>query len=253
MRRRWARRALLGLAGTTTGFVILVGVEVQLARTGTNLPERDPHDLDSFVGAGRPGDTLVMVWLGDSTAAGVGASSAGQAVPRLVAAGLDRPVELVTLARSGARIDDLADDQLTRLVALDLEADVVVISVGSNDVIHLAGRGEFRARYREVIEGLPARSEVVLLGIPDLGGVPRFAQPLRAIAAWRGRMLDEDIANLARETGSSYVDIEAETGPAFRDDPGRFFAADDYHPNDAGYRLWADAVLDVVRGVVARR
>ncbi len=246
MSRRWVRRTVLGLVGTTVGFMVLIGVEVQLARTRPNLPERDPFDLDGPVGAGRPGEPVVMVWLGDSTASGVGASSPADALPRLVAAGLDRPVEVVSLARSGARVDDVAGDQLDRLARLDVEPDVVVVSVGSNDVIHLTGRDDFRSHYRAVLDRLPSGSDVVMLGIPDLGSLPRFAQPLRAIVGLRGRMLDEDIANLARDAGASYVDIEEETGPAFRDDPDRYFAADDYHPSDAGYRLWADAVLAVL-------
>ena len=58
-----------------------------------------------------------------------------------------------------------------------------------------------------------------------------------------GGTLDAVIHDLASAGGHPYVDIAGETGPAFRRDPGRLFAADDYHPSDAGYRRWADAVV----------
>ncbi len=79
-----------------------------------------------------------------------------------------------------------------------------------------------------------------------MGAIPRLAQPPRAVAGFRGRQLDDVVRTVAGETGSAYVDIAGETGPEMRSDPERFFAADRYHPSDAGYELWADAVLDVL-------
>jgi lysophospholipase L1-like esterase len=88
---------------------------------------------------------------------------------------------------------------------------------------------------------------VVLLGVPDMGAIPRFAQPLRAVTGWRGRHLDATVRQVAADTGAVYADIAGPTGPSFRREPGRYFAADDFHPSDAGYGLWADAVLNVLR------
>ena len=97
------------------------------------------------------------------------------------------------------------------------------------------------------MRALPAGVPVVLLGVPDMGAIPRFAQPLRAVTGWRGRRLDADVRRVARATGAVYVDIAGPTGPAFRRDPDRYFAADAFHPSDAGYGLWTDAVLKVLR------
>ena len=220
-----------------------------LARRGPDLPERDPYDLDGRVGP-TAGEPLRMVWLGDSTAAGVGASGPDAALPRQVAARLDRPVHLTVRAVSGARVADVRDEQVPELGPAAERADVVVISVGANDVVHLTRRGDFARRYRELLDGLPDDVPLVLLGVPDFGSVTRFAQPLRFIAGVRGGTLDAVISDVARERQAGYVDIAGETGPAFRDDPGRLFAADRYHPSDAGYGLWADAVAPVVEEVV---
>ena len=129
--------------------------------------------------------------------------------------------------------------------------DLVVVDVGSNDVTHLTRSGDFRDRYEAVLDRLPDAAAVVLLGVPDMGSVTRLAQPLRFIAGVRGGTLDRVVAEVARDRDLLYVDIAGETGPSFRADPGRYLAADRYHPSDAGYRLWADATVPLVERALA--
>ena len=234
---RLARRAGLVVAAAVAGVAVVLVVEIQLARAGSRLP-----DLDLVLN--RPGTGKRVVWLGDSTAAGVGASSSAGALPSQVADGLAAP-EVAVLAVSGARVGDVLADQVPKVAAL--RPDLVLISVGANDTIHLTGRGAFRHTYEKVVRALPAGVPVVLLGVPDMGAIPRFAQPLRAVSGWRGRNLDAEVRRVAAEAGAVYADIAGPTGPSFRRHPDRYFAADDFHPSDAGYGLWADAVLKVLR------
>ncbi len=244
--RRTTRRALLGVAAVPVAAIAVLMIEVQLARMGPDLHDT-PFDHDGRVGG--PGVPLRMVWLGDSTAAGVGASSPDRAIPRRVAVGLPYPVEVTDLGVSGARIADVGD-QLRHLDAL--HPDVVLISIGANDVVHLTSRHAFRSRYRHLVDRMPRGALVVLLGVPDMGAPPRFAQPLRGIAAWRGRQLDEIARAVARDAGAIYVDIAGETGPTMRSDTARYFAGDHYHPSDSGYALWAAAVLQQLTPVLLR-
>ena len=251
MRRR-VRRAVIGVVALPVGAIAVLAVEVQLARQGPSLPDDTPLEHDGRVGAAAStGPPLAMVWLGDSTAAGVGATSAERAIPRLVAAALDQPVELTSLAVSGDRVADVVADQLPALGPLD--PDVVLVSVGANDVVHLTSRADFRRAYDRVVAAIPDGTLLVVLGVPDMGAPPRYLQPLRGIAALRGRQLDGVVADLARDAGAIYVDIAGETGPTMRADTGRYFAADDYHPSDDGYALWADAVLHQLRPALADR
>ena len=234
---RLARRAGLVVAAAVAGVAVVLVVEIQLARAGSRLP-----DLDLVLN--RPGTGKRVVWLGDSTAAGVGASSSAGALPSQVADGLAAP-EVAVLAVSGARVGDVLADQVPKVAAL--RPNLVLISVGANDTIHLTGRGAFRHTYEKVVRALPAGVPVVLLGVPDMGAIPRFAQPLRAVSGWRGRNVDAEVRRVAAGTGAVYADIAGPTGPPFRRHPDRYFAADDFHPSDAGYGLWADAVLKVLR------
>ena len=234
-----ARRGRLAVAAAFAGALVVLAVEIQLARGGIRLP-----DLELVLD--RSGAGKRLVWLGDSTAAGVGATSAAGALPVQVADGLATPgVSVAVLAVSGARVADVLTDQVPKVAAL--RPDLVLISVGANDTIHLTARGAFRHTYENVVRALPKGVPVVLLGVPDMGAIPRFAQPLRAVAGWRGRNVDAEVRRVAATTGARYVDIAGATGRPFRRHPDRYFAADDFHPSDAGYGLWADAVLDVLR------
>ena len=236
---RIAALVAVGAGALVVVAVVVLGGEVLLARRGVDLSEREPYDLGGRVGGDRPGRVERVVWLGDSTAAGVGASTADEALPRQVARLADRPVDLTVLAVSGARVDDVLADQVDDVPD---DADTVYVSVGANDTVHLTRAGDFRDRYEQVLAALPDGVDVVLLGVPDMGSTPRFAQPLRFVAGVRGGTIDAVIADLAAAPGRTYVDIAGETGPAFRRDPGELFAADDYHPSDAGYARWAAAV-----------
>ena len=237
---RLARRGGLAVAAVVAGTAVVLAVEIHMARSGARLP-----DLELVLD--RAGTGRRIVWLGDSTAAGVGASSAAGALPSQVADGLrgSPDVSVAVLAVSGARVADVLADQVPKVAGL--RPDLVLISVGANDTVHLTGRGTFRQTYDELVRALPSGVPVVLLGVPDMGAIPRFAQPLRAVSGWRGRHLDAEVRLVAARTGAVYADIAGPTGPSFRRHPKRYFAADDFHPSDAGYGLWAEAVLKVLR------
>jgi lysophospholipase L1-like esterase len=220
---------------------LLLGVEVLMARRGQQPPPV-PAGVDACVGCEGSGAPLRVVWLGDSTAAGVGATHAEGVLGRQVAVRLGGPVDVRVLARSGDVVADVVADQLPRVPH---DAEVVFVSVGANDVTHLTPSRTFSSSYRKLLAGLPPQASVVLLGIPDVGSPPRLAQPLRAVAGWRGRALDGQISALAQQTSATYVDIARATGPAFRRDRS-LFAVDGYHPGEAGYALWADAVTSAV-------
>lgn len=241
-RRRWWGGTLL-LASVPTSLGGLLYLEVAIARRGPVVPALDRALLQGRVGAPL-GPAQRVVWLGDSTAAGVGAVSRDGALPRQVAERLAEPTELRVLARSGARVRDVLEDQLPEVATL--EPGFVMVSVGANDVTHGTSSADFTARYRRLLDHLPKGARVVILGVPDMGAAPRLLQPLRALSGWKGRQLERALHQVATQRGLDYVDIGG-TGRSFRHDPKRYFAPDGYHPNDAGYGLWADAVVKILR------
>lgn len=238
------RRAVIAALVLPAGLLLLLGAEVLLAIAARRLPERAPFELSDPMGAS---DSLLrMVWIGDSVSAGVGATEPDAALPRLVAGGLESPIELRVFAVSGARVGAALRDQAPRLEALRPGPDVVVVEVGANDVTHLTSRGGFARDYERLLARVVGTNpkHVIVLGMPAFGTAPRFLQPLRWIVGWRSRRLDAVVRRAAATHRARYVDIAGATGSAFGKHPERYYAADGFHPSDAGYELWARAVLE---------
>jgi lysophospholipase L1-like esterase len=240
--RRPMRWVIAVSAAALFGFVGLLFIEVLMARGGRQLPGYSRVELDGIVGAGSR-TPLRVTWIGDSTGQGVGASDPEHVLPRVVARGLGRPVQLTVLAKSGARVADVVDEQLPLLK--DTRPQWVFVGIGGNDVTHLASRGAFRAAIEKILAGVAAMhpEHVIVLGIGEFASTPRFAEPLRFIAGVRSHELDTDLRNAANRHGALYVDIVGGTGPDFVRDPARYHSVDRFHPSDAGYALWAKATL----------
>jgi lysophospholipase L1-like esterase len=158
------------------------------------------------------------------------------------------------LARSGARVADVLEKQVPEVLALppERQPDIVLISVGANDVTHLTSNNTFRSAYLGLLDRLPKSADKIVLGVPDMGSIPRFAQPLRWIAGVRGGTLDAVVENM-RDHNADYVNIADFTGPEFGAHPDRYFAADRFHPNDEGYGLWARTVSPVLKWRLFKR
>ena len=239
------------LAGAFLGGALLLGAEILAAVNGHRLDpsasillEPEPPGGSEASGASGWGGASdgSIVWLGDSTAIGYGASSAANGLPARLSVLLGHQVRPAVLARGGARIRDVVEHQLPRLSG-SVPA-LVFISVGANDVMHLTRRKSFLRDYETLLSQLPPDAPVILLGVPDMGALPRLRQPLRAVAGWRSRSLDALVRDLAgaRSGSCRHIDMGALAGPVVRRDPRRYLAADRYHPNDEGYALCAEMV-----------
>lgn len=235
----------VGVATALT-VTLLVG-QVAVARNRTYLIDV-PFVVDARVGAPAPGEPpLALVVLGDSTAAGVGSDDEGSSLPvllaRRVAGRTGRAVDVMGLGRSGARTVDVRRDQVPRIDG----ADVVVILVGSNDVIHATAPWRLRDQTARLLEAATATGRpVVLGGIPRFAGVHALAQPLRAVVD--GFAAVQRTAQRAAAGGRpqvTFVDIAATASPRFRGVP-EAMSSDAFHPSTVGYGFWADALAPAV-------
>lgn len=247
------RRFLALVAFVVLGPLVLLGVEVQLARSGGGRLDDEAGERPRQREV-RPGpQPLHVVWLGDSTSTGVGAGDFTGSMAWRVAEGLaDGPVVLTVLGRSGDQVHEVLDEQVPELpdVLIPGADHVVLVSIGANDVTALTRRPTFEDRYLQMVDeieavldaaGVPAR--IVLVGIPDIGTAPRLLPPLRQVAGFRAAQLDDEIATVARRRGVHHVELADRTSSTFSSDPDRYFSADEYHPSSDGHGVWADAVL----------
>lgn len=174
---------------------------------------------------------ILYVALGDSTAQGIGASGPERGYVGIIAqrirAGTGRPVQILNLSRTGARVHDVVVEQLPRLAAL--APHVVTVAVGANDIRAYEG-ARFRAEVDALVAGLPANAVV--------GDVPWFMHGVM------GRTSDSAAAYVARAVrtrGLPLAGLYRATRQRGWTGMLTDFAADWFHPRDRGYRLWTDA------------
>jgi lysophospholipase L1-like esterase len=238
------------LATTLGAAAVLGGEALYVSRREFLSADTAPPVAGTFGRAFAP--PLRLAVLGDSTGAGVGVSRVDDTVAGRMArvlADTGRFVTLDGLAVSGSRAADLAP-QVSR--ALVHPPDVAVVLIGANDATHATRLGDVEREVAAAVRRLRTAGVAVVVGsCPDMGSATAFPQPLRAIVSWRGRRVGEVTRDAAREAGAAVVDIGAETGPAFRSDPGRYLSSDEFHPSADGYALWADALAAATREAAA--
>lgn len=197
------------------------------------------------------GPNLTYVVMGDSTAIAQGGNYAqGYAEASAQHLAKHNTVHWKNLAVSGARANDVLATQIPQAVAM--HPDVALIAVGANDVTHATSPSSVRESLEGAIAGLRHANpaiKVVLTGSPDMGSVPRFAQPVRWYAGVRTQQLNKTIEAMATQLHVTFAPVASQTGPTFRKHP-ELFAADKFHPTDAGYKLWIPVIntaLDTAR------
>lgn len=208
---------------------------------------RDPTLAD-----GKPVELLA---LGDSGMAGVGVTQPAEALPALiahrVAASTGRPVHVVSHAQAGARTHDVLTEQL----ALDPgEPDVVVLLIGTNDVIHMSRTPQLAddtacllARLHRV--GAP----VVMSSLPEFGAM-RAVPPLLRTALQTRAILVRRIhqrAVLDAGSGVNLVDVKGPLGREFLMNPA-LMSPDRFHPSAAGYSRIAGVLAPAVFAAVTQ-
>jgi len=229
------------LATIALGPVLLAqGRHVRL--TVPVLPEADgPREGET--GSGKP---LRLLILGDSAAAGVGARTQDEALSGQLAVSLAPTFRLrwKLLAFTGATTADMLD----HLQQLPAEAfDVVVTSLGVNDVTGRVSLAAWRCAQRELIAVLQARfgaRHLLLSGLPPMHRFPALPQPLRWYVGSRARDFNRELANVAASRpGCEFLALGHEMMDASA------MAGDGFHPGPPIYTLWA---REATRRIVQR-
>ena len=185
---------------------------------------------------------LRMTVLGDSTITGPGLDHPDETFVRQIAIDLsDRfHVELTSLAVGGAQSADVLRGQVP--AAIEIETDIALISVGGNDVLRATPVWVFERNLEAIVAAMRTSARaVVLMGVGDIGTIPRFPVPLDRLATLTGRLADGVHARVAARYGVGKADHWGWSAEAFRE--LRMFSPDLFHPSPAGHLVWADAVM----------
>ena len=242
--RHVGRATLLGAGALAT----TLAAEVVAAKRRRFLPSEPVLEISGVLGPDE-GEPLVLVVLGDSSVAGVGADSVEDTLTYGIAKALsDRyRVMLHALGVSGSKLCNVVGEQLPQVAGLD--ADLVLVCVGTNDVTHGTTLREARRQLRLLADGLAtvAPDAVVMVsGLPPAETALAFRRPLRDLLGLRASLFTRAYrAELGRH-GIPVFDIAREARKAFRGKK-EMFSSDLFHPSSAGYAFLATIYGRAVR------
>lgn len=218
---------------------LLFAQGVYVRRVTPRLPEA-PGNRSGVSGGG---PALNLLILGDSAAAGVGASSqasalAGRLVDELMP---DFKVSWQLCAESGVTTRDL-------IARLDGVAggrfDVAVVSIGVNDVITGRRTRQWTAALASLLDLLESGfgvRHILLSALPPMHRFTALPQPLRWCVGLRARRFNDELLRFASRDGRcAVVSLDYPRDPAY-------LALDGFHPGEPAYRHWAAAVAASVR------
>lgn len=226
------------LASLLLGPVFLVqGMWVR--RVTPRLPEPE----GARAGVWGHGPDLRLLILGDSAAAGVGVQTQAEALSGRVVASLGEFYR-VTWKVQAASGNDSAE-VLAQLQDTPAEVfDVVVISVGVNDVTSRTSYAQWRDNVSTMIGLLEQKFSARLIlfsSLPPLHFFPVLPQPLRW---WMGgmasRLNQRTERFIADHPCCQFVDVRFPLNTGY-------MAEDGFHPGPAAYALWGEQLAKVIR------
>ena len=225
---------------------LLVAQALGTRRRAPLLPEAS-GERTGQVGQGE--DALRLLIAGDSSAAGVGVAHQRQALSgylsRALHARSQRPVQWSLHARTG--LTTVQVFELLRATA-KTPADVAVVVSGVNDVIGLVTPRralQQRAALADWLLDEGRAAHVVFAPLPPVHRFPLLPEPLRRVVGADAQRHDEALARwAATRRDVSHTAIDFELGPEHMADDG-------FHPGEAVYRIFGEALAGHIAGHIA--
>ena len=216
---------------------------VRLAENAALLNETLPIHSQWWRDHAKKKGELLYVAIGDSAAQGIGASEPNRGYVGILADHIrlntERTVRVINLSVSGATVELAVRDQLPRFVKLS--PDVVTVAIGANDIA-LWDAEVFETGIRRIFAELPDHAIVA-----DL---PCFHLPHNERKVAEANRI---LRTVAAEFGLTVVPLHATTERQGIRSIATQFANDFFHPNDRGYRVWAEAFLPELSEDIAHR
>ncbi len=186
--------------------------------------------------------------LGDSYTIGTGASDESHSWPSIIARRLN--AELTNPSVNGYTTLDLIRDELPYLERT--KPDLVSILIGVNDLVQGRPPDNYRdslTRIYDAVLDLEIPPRVAAVSIPTWSYVPAAEDfggkdQVETLTGAFNAVAEQE----ARARNFTWIDIGASSTSGIGS-PG-WIAADDLHPGDAQYAVWAEAIWSAVRDLL---
>jgi lysophospholipase L1-like esterase len=154
---------------------------------------------------------------------------------------MQRRVDWFVHGESGLAVSGLMD----RLEALNPaeKPDIILISIGVNDVTGLSSTRHWRRTVRQLLEQLNSiwpGAFIVFTGLPPMSSFPLPPQPLRFSLGMRAATFDAIASRLiADRPGVQHI-------PTLIDPLANDFCEDGFHPSAASNQIWAKELATAI-------
>lgn len=241
--RRLQRRYLIGAAAIAplAPFLYLQG---RLTRWKVGVLPEAAGTCEGASGIGEDEKHLLVI--GESTAAGVGASTHDRALAGNFARSLSthtgRVIRWHVVGRSGVTARRTIDELLPLVPACRF--DHILLAIGGNDVMRLNSPRNWRRDMIELLGRLRERhpdAVIFISNCPMIIMSPVIPEPVKAIMWQLSRMHDANAREFTREMDRVFYYPQP-----VNVNPDGFFA-DGIHPSEKGYADWAEAMVSYFR------
>ena len=217
---------------------------VQGLRVRNRSMRMAPPEQHSIVNVKGKGQPIRLLFIGDSSAAGVGVSDFKESIagrtPHLLAKKTGRPVTARTCGNNSATAGALRDQVVPHLEPETY--DYIIMNIGTNDAKNFHTANRFKKEFGGLLYALNAKfpgAKPIWSGLIDIKDIPLLPSPLNKIIGIRSRVIKKMGNELCYERGALFP--QTNWRPVREN-----FAEDGFHASSQGYEEWAEELTDYI-------
>ncbi|SPL70093.1 SGNH/GDSL hydrolase family protein [Acinetobacter stercoris] len=225
--------------------VLLPVLVIQGVRVRKNTPRLDEPvgARDGNIGQGQP---LSLLILGDSAAAGVGVETQREALSGVLVSELKNQFHLQW--KLHARTGHTTQQVSQAIQALEQQVyDVIVISVGVNDVTKLISAKIWLKQQKKLFADIHKRFHpklIVVSGVPPMQHFPALPAPLAWLFGKYAQQMNQGLEQwLISQSGVKFIQYDIEKFQSMN----LSMASDGFHPSKEIYAMWGNQVAELIR------
>jgi len=182
-----------------------------------------------------------IVLLGESTVAGVGASSASHTLAGNFSRTFGESYQIETIGKKGLRVKEAFSLFLEHKKSSSMKSEGVILFLGANDCFLLTSPQVFKRELDSLIQQIQVATNaewIYLAAIPPVHLFPAFSEQMRSFLYRQREYLQHEMeAIAARIPQVIFHQIPMDLQP-------EFFSTDGVHPSDLGYRKIAEWAIE---------
>lgn len=188
--------------------------------------------------------TSTLLILGESTAAGVGASSQENTLAGNFHRLLGTSWEIKNIGKNGLKAGKAYDYYKNSDLLTTGKIRGLVLFLGANDCFKLTAPSVFHQQLKSLIDQISSELHpdwIYLADIPPVHLFPAFSLKMRSFLKEQRNFLQKEMTQLSREHHNMIFE------PISLDLSPDFFSQDQIHPSDLGYQKIAEFAVDGIR------